>query len=372
MSSDSGPTPDEIIATLSEWRTVACIIIPALAVTMYDALLSFSRELQCIWQRKFSGVTALYVLIRYGTIIDLGLQVFVFFWLPSAVHSCVSTAIVAYVLDVICMFAVAAFNCLRVWAICPNRWFPITLVFALSMFTPIMNIYRYSRPQAFSLISSGPLASCVDESLGPTYLWLPVITRAISVAADIAVLTFTLLETRAIFKTSLQLHTDTNVTTILFRNGSLQFFVLLILNAITMTLDILSIAATAGDTVTTFIFINEGLASVLLSRFLLDLRSVYLADGDGSDPTVSSVRFAASVIGNMGAPLNASWAASSVSEPSTEIDERVEYSSNPLAVGLFDFDQGSGSSDDQQADSNKKSSYALNQGVDNMELQNIP
>ncbi|CAL1703597.1 unnamed protein product [Somion occarium] len=352
MSSDSGPTPDEIIATLSEWRTVACIIIPALASQESCSVFGSGSSAGSL-RSTFSLDTAQSLIWVFKSSYFFGCPLLFTGRLDSiqatfgvyCICSCVSTAIVAYVLDVICMFAVAAFNCLRVWAICPNRWFPITLVFALSMFTPIMNIYRYSRPQAFSLISSGPLASCVDESLGPTYLWCQfssLITRAISVAADIAVLTFTLLETRAIFKTSLQLHTDTNVTTILFRNGSLQFFVLLILNAITMTLDILSIAATAGDTVTTFIFINEGLASVLLSRFLLDLRSVYLADGDGSDPTVSSVRFAASVIGNMGAPLNASWAASSVSEPSTEIDERVEYSSNPLAVGLFDFDQGSG------------------------------
>ena len=39
-----------------------------LALAVYDTLLTFSRELRCIWSRRFRIVTVLFVLQRYVTI----------------------------------------------------------------------------------------------------------------------------------------------------------------------------------------------------------------------------------------------------------------------------------------------------------------
>lgn len=47
-------------------RPVAVIIDPLTALFIYDYILSFSLEVKCIWQRRFSKATALYVLNRYA------------------------------------------------------------------------------------------------------------------------------------------------------------------------------------------------------------------------------------------------------------------------------------------------------------------
>ena len=39
-------------------------------------MLSFSQEVKCVWKRKRSTVTVLYIFIRYGTVIDMFLRVF--------------------------------------------------------------------------------------------------------------------------------------------------------------------------------------------------------------------------------------------------------------------------------------------------------
>ena len=69
-----------------------------------------------------------------------------------------------------------------------------------------------------------------------------------------------------------------------------------------------------------------------MSRFLLDLRSVYYTESAGTDSPdrdTSTVRFATNIIGNMGATLNTRWSSD---------DEDVQYSSQPFSVGLLDAD----------------------------------
>ena len=45
-------------------------------IGVYDAVLAFPQERKSIWKRKFSAVAILYLLLRYGTTVNLFLQVF--------------------------------------------------------------------------------------------------------------------------------------------------------------------------------------------------------------------------------------------------------------------------------------------------------
>ncbi len=66
---------------------------------------------------------------------------------------------------------------------------------------------------------------------------------------------------------------------------------------------------------------------------MINLRQVYL-EGGGNQASgtlrSSSIRFATSVVGNLGAPLSIG----AVAEDSISMDQR-ERSSNPLAAGLY-------------------------------------
>ena len=73
---------------------------------------------------------------------------------------------------------------------------------------------------------------------------------------------------------------------------------------------------------------------MLVSRFLLDLRSVYLADhGQNSIKPPSSIRFAESIIGNIGAPLETSLVFNAGDEEEL-YEKRAVYSNDPLSFLL--------------------------------------
>ena len=82
------------------------------------------------------------------------------------------------------------------------------------------------------------------------------------------------------------------------------------------------------------------LTSILLSHFILDLRSIiHLSEDDtsGSTRQVTSVRFATNIEGNLGATLDMSWATGEERDIDSEEDNDIAYSDNPLAVGLIDI-----------------------------------
>lgn len=84
------------------------------------------------------------------------------------------------------------------------------------------------------------------------------------------------------------------------------------------------------------------LTSIILSRFILDLRSVYHTTHNisQSDSKQSSVCFASALEGNMGAALNASWRSSR--DHNEEEAEGLQYSGYPFMTVLSDFKEASG------------------------------
>ena len=46
------------------------------ALVVYDTTISLQQEVKCIWKGRFSAVTVLYVVIRYGSICHMFFQVF--------------------------------------------------------------------------------------------------------------------------------------------------------------------------------------------------------------------------------------------------------------------------------------------------------
>ena len=83
---------------------------------------------------------------------------------------------------------------------------------------------------------------------------------------------------------------------------------------------------------------SSRLSSIVLSHFLLDLRSVYLKSGQipRGQSLVSSIVFSESVFANIGAALNG-FGDEGPDEEDSE-GSRVVYSEQPLAVGLLELD----------------------------------
>ena len=51
------------------------LLTDIVALSIYDAILSISLEVRCIWKRKFGVGMILYLSIRYGTILYILFQI---------------------------------------------------------------------------------------------------------------------------------------------------------------------------------------------------------------------------------------------------------------------------------------------------------
>ena len=68
------------------------ILIVLLALSIYDTIINLSKEVRCIWQRKRSMATVLYVSIRYGVILDILIPQLSYFFISRTVAVSVITS----------------------------------------------------------------------------------------------------------------------------------------------------------------------------------------------------------------------------------------------------------------------------------------
>ncbi|KAK7680831.1 hypothetical protein QCA50_016141 [Cerrena zonata] len=125
-----------------------------------------------------------------------------------------------------------------------------------------------------------------------------------------------------------------------------------ILNAITIILDVLEIATSVTEPGSEFIYINEAVSAILICRFLIDLRNIYVSETTMDIDTAShgqatTIRFAHSFVGNAGAPLDTF---SDDSEDGSSIDSgAIRYANDPFEYGLLRRDTTNLAISDAQA-----------------------
>jgi len=317
----------------------ACTIVP-IVILFYDNLLTFSREVDCVWRRKFSAVTVLYVMQRYCLMLDITLRLIV----PNArnVLSCHVLSVVVYTSDILSLLGVALFSSLRTWAICGRLSLPLVLVFLSSIFIPCINIYNYSRPVFYEIVDGTCITSVRTPDTVTNDIYFPIITRCVAVFADALVIIITWIQSASTLRASRQLEAfKPKMSIILFRNGAMYFVAMFVLNVVTLALN--ADALYHVDSGTAFIYISEVIAPTLIARFILDLRSVYYPTDDDSNITglanISSVKFVASrYIGNLAAPIgeDTTWNSGPSDDVAADRGNQHEVSKEPFLLGLVD------------------------------------
>ncbi|KAK7677148.1 hypothetical protein QCA50_019857 [Cerrena zonata] len=132
-----------------------------------------------------------------------------------------------------------------------------------------------------------------------------IIKKSVSIATNAAILGLTLSVTLSILKISQTTGTRTKLAFMLFCNGFLHFGILLILYIVAIVLDVFTVANTLPNKHTSlFIYIQMIIGSILLSHFILDLRSMYPTNSDSAS---TSQKSSTSIEGNFGDALNCSW-----------------------------------------------------------------
>ncbi|RDX48635.1 hypothetical protein OH76DRAFT_1556930 [Lentinus brumalis] len=279
-------------------------IVASTALLWFDFALTFTTEVRRIWRRRFTGATVVYLFTRYTALVQRIFFVLEVFLWNSTNEMCGRIGRVDDILTITNYLAVA--------------------------FTTI--------------------------------------AKAADVAADAIVITLIWVKTFGIVKVSSRLGVRTPLATLLLRDGTAYFLILLVPKILTIigyqieSPLILWLLWPYFDQVFTVIF---------LSRFMLDLRGIYFAehitdDGNATGtatrsvrmPSGSDIRFTTSnIVGNLGATLSTTlthsdfpttYPASSHPEGDTRaseeaglglpewyMDEVPRYTSHPFEEGMM-------------------------------------
>ncbi|OBZ67914.1 hypothetical protein A0H81_12146 [Grifola frondosa] len=268
--------------------------------------------------------------------------------LHHSVKSCRAPVILEEIFVVVAYIVVAVFSALRVYAIWNRDWRPFILVLLVGIVVPATNLYHYARSSPAAFLP--PLAGCGEAvNLTPEQLLryssasvvLSTVTHSCAIATDALVLVLTWAKTFGIKRAAMSLHIKATLSTLLLRDGTLYFAILLLLNVV-------DLVVLQSDVIFNPlpIFIDV-FTCILISRFMLNLREVFYSDDPLHDHSASlvsrfsNVNFASNVIGNLGAPLAYDgWTTDSTNvraaeDWDTELEEVVpQTSSDPLGAGL--------------------------------------
>ncbi|KAJ3476988.1 hypothetical protein NLI96_g10777 [Meripilus lineatus] len=166
---------------------------------------------------------------------------------------------------------------------------------------------------------------------------LPIIVRCAAILMDGLVLGMTWFKTASLMTMARRLNTKVTLATLLIRDGTIYFLLLLALNIMCAVFDTLPKGSQAqfGNGGTFVISFQDALSSIVISRFILDLREVYISKNQESNNRMSSVRFASQLSGNIGAPLGEASGSRGGDDAVENAPAPVFVSEDPLAEGLF-------------------------------------
>ncbi|KAJ8473889.1 hypothetical protein ONZ51_g7565 [Trametes cubensis] len=340
----SGKSSDaQVIANYAALETTTASLqgARAQALFIWDYLATFDSEVQYVWGQRLSAATILFIVNRYVNLLITILELIeqAPFQTPevSAITTCVPMSTGVQTVDgsscppvvrvlqsllISATFIVAVFASLRVYAIWSRDWRPALLIFVLALVTPIANLYMD--------ITGTPIPA-PRPSVG---LAVVIAERVTTTAYDGLVLLFTLMKTARVRRAAMSLDTSPSLMALILRDGTLYFLLLVLMNIA----QIVVAAKIPGNNFIAF-FISP-LTSILISRFLLNLRQVARSsDSDCDDTTETvvmstgfpSIHLSTGVLGNMGAPLYSGFEAETTEEMG---GEKISGADGPLVMGL--------------------------------------
>ncbi|KAI0760625.1 hypothetical protein C8Q74DRAFT_1297735 [Fomes fomentarius] len=322
----------ELVMVMDLTQTSNYCVISVLALLAYDHLLTFAEEVHFMWGRTFSGATVVFALNRYTTLIGkIILPVCTLYWpgqtdqtyvrmshsqpmrqFPSIViYRCAAPVILVMIFTVLAYWIAAVFSALRVYAIWDKDWRPFLLVFIIAMVVPVTNMYHYIRSVPSAAMF--PFYGCGEdvELTNEQFHKLSLITHTCAIGTDLLVVLLTWIKTFEIKRAAAGLHLKTSLTTLLLRDGTLYFAVLVVLNMIHIIID------RSNATINPMATFIDAFTAILISRFMLNLREIARPSGKGggdrptttttfhlSQVTTLQIAHPGSVVGDLGAPLN--------------------------------------------------------------------
>ncbi|TFY64159.1 hypothetical protein EVJ58_g2805 [Rhodofomes roseus] len=275
-----------------------CVLMAAIASYTFDRCICSGREIDLIWSRGYSLVSALYALLTALTIIELcmwGVQNLMYLdcKLTSVGHRgtlirAVPDATAGQAITASYDALIAVIAALRVYAINDRDWRLSALVFLLLILRSAYDLFEGINLFA---VNVPPPIGCVDGVASPVSnpCQFFIASMAASMAADAMVFIVTWRRTYHVVRGFRQVNIKTSLNSLLLRDGAIYFMYvlsdytvpvvlnselfirwILIVNCIVMITNLAPIDQRVPDSVTIPI------STILLSRMLLNLREAGL------------------------------------------------------------------------------------------------
>ncbi|KAI9063139.1 hypothetical protein FKP32DRAFT_1572420 [Trametes sanguinea] len=258
--------------------------IAAFALIFYEYIITIDREIALIWNRKLTGATILFILNRYLALLKYPIYIVGLQSVSDEVWALAVWAvnILAMLLELLPYFVWLSFSTLRVYAISRQNWRLALLVAVPGCMPLASNIYLYTQGST----ANYPLPiGCVWLDTIPVNIdnrcashrrhWLLIATRTSAILTDVLVLITTWWQTYSLRRLAVQANMQVSLATLLVRDGTIYFLVLLAMNTF-------HIAFSLTGRFTYTITFEEPLTTILISRFLLNLREASMSTGQSS------------------------------------------------------------------------------------------
>lgn len=256
-----------------------CTVVAAVIV-LYDHILTFSQEVNLLWNAKLRGGTLVFFFNRYVALAwSIYMILSVFPW--SSIKSCEAVNIADQTLLLTLYVVWAAFSSLRVFATSGRNWIftAVTATLALGPFAGDLALYAGTSYSIFTLPVLGDQCNVSFGLSYPQIAKVSIVIRSCLISSDVIVLATILCNTRQMFRST---RDGASLAALLRRDGLQYFIVLLCLNVLDM---ILFFTHVFENTTSSFIV---PISSIVISRCLLNLREVAVAHGPSDESHMSS------------------------------------------------------------------------------------
>ncbi|KAI0669609.1 hypothetical protein C8Q78DRAFT_977205, partial [Trametes maxima] len=259
--------------------------LAAFALLAFEYAITLDREVRLVWGRKVSGATLLFILNRYWLFFQYVTQVVTTYPISETVsyeyRVCNVVGYMVLVGNGGPPFIWAAFSTLRGYALSGRRWWIGLLILTLFIPDIVLTVVYYSKLKPAVL---PPPFNCVLSSNTPESTWihLPAVViagRICLIVGDLLVLIITWHSTYAIRRAAHDGQLRMSLTKAILKDGTLYFACLLILNVANIIVN----AVPNSSAVSAF---QDPITSILVSRFLLNLRDT----SGGVDVDMGSTR----------------------------------------------------------------------------------
>ncbi|TFK84171.1 hypothetical protein K466DRAFT_602229 [Polyporus arcularius HHB13444] len=277
-------------------------LVAAACLLYYDYFLTFADEVRVVWKAPWSLATVLFLLIRYGFIVDVTLVLLYNVRISSTSgpdvtpQSCRAMYMAATSLQLVNFSMVSLFVAVRIMSLWSRNFYLGTFLFLLGVANP--SSLTQSLGFGFSWITAPwPMPACVGSVAETNALWeliildLPIASSAISIGYEVLCLALTVAKTVGNYREQRKIGMRTPLSELLLRDGSMYFFVMFALALFDIVAATVPTSNLPNDINST---LSRVLTPILTTRFISHLRTMNDPDGTRDSKLVSMMNFATS------------------------------------------------------------------------------